>query len=321
VDVHIARAGLQAEGWFKVERRWEGSYGSTLLGEHADWAVHEATELPYLQAEEDRLLYVAATRARQMLVVSRWPVKAAGMAAWGALNGFLSSATELAVPPGVMPVGITPPDCSTAVQSAGERSRVTAHARVQQPSWSITSVTAEARHIARMTRAADAAVDDPTKVVATDTPTHRADAGVAWGTLIHGLLEHAMRHPSATREDLRRLAMWLTVEEPQLRDVIAEALDTVEQVSGDDFWTEAIASEHFVETPFTVGSGASTITTGVIDLLNATADGWNVVDYKSDLQTGSGVPEQYRQQLAAYQRALEACGLTKVSTAVRSVRR
>ena len=33
-----------------------------------------------------------------------------------------------------------------------------------------------------------------------DTPSHRADAGMAWGTLIHGLLEHAMRHkaPRAT---------------------------------------------------------------------------------------------------------------------------
>ena len=45
---------------------------------------------------------------------------------------------------------------------------------------------------------------------------------MAWGTLIHGLLEHAMRHPNATRDDLKRLAMWLTVEEPQLRAVIDE---------------------------------------------------------------------------------------------------
>ncbi len=69
--------------------------------------------------------------------------------------------------------------------------------------------------------------DDPTRVVVADTPSHRADAGMAWGTLIHGLLEHAMRHKTATRDDLRRLAMWLTVEEPQLRPVIDEALDTV----------------------------------------------------------------------------------------------
>ena len=35
-----------------------------------------------------------------------------------------------------------------------------------------------------------------------------------------------MRHEAATRDDLRRLAMWLTVEEPQLRPVIDQALDT-----------------------------------------------------------------------------------------------
>ena len=50
---------------------------------------------------------------------------------------------------------------------------------------------------------------------------------MAWGTLIHGLLEHAMWHPNATPDDLKRLAMWLTVEEPQLRAVIDEAVETV----------------------------------------------------------------------------------------------
>ena len=47
-----------------------------------------------------------------------------------------------------------------------------------------------------------------------------------------------MRHPGATREDLRRLAMWLTVEEPQLRAVIDEALDTVQAVASGAFWAE-----------------------------------------------------------------------------------
>ena len=102
--------------------------------------------------------------------------------------------------------------------------------------WSITSVTAEARHIAKMARPIDAMPDDPTQVVTADTPARRADAGMAWGTLIHGLLEHAMRHKDASREDLRRLAVWLTVEEPQLRAVIEEALDTVERAARADFW-------------------------------------------------------------------------------------
>ena len=72
------------------------------------------------------------------------------------------------------------------------------------PSWSITSVTAEAKHIAKMGDPTEpAAVDDATRLVGQDTASHRADAGMAWGTLIHGLLEHAMRYKDASREDLR----------------------------------------------------------------------------------------------------------------------
>ena len=73
VDVHIERTELKARGWLQVVRKTEGSFAATVLGEHADWPTHEAAELPYLEAEQDRLLYVAATRARQMLVVSRSP--------------------------------------------------------------------------------------------------------------------------------------------------------------------------------------------------------------------------------------------------------
>ena len=80
---------------------------------------------------------------------------------------------------------------------------------------------------------------------------------MAWGTLIHGLLEHAMRHKAATRDDLRRLAMWLTVEEPQFRAVIDVAIDTVLRVATADFWRQAAECEHSVETPFTIADSGN----------------------------------------------------------------
>ena len=187
-----------------------------------------------------------------MLVVSRWADKP-GDGPWGKLNGFLPKARELSVPASVSVPTVVALDCTKAVQAAAEAYRAQAHARVNQPSWSVTSVTEEARHISRMTRSVDALADDPSKVVVADTPSHRADAGQAWGTLVHGLLEHAMRHRTATHEDLRRLAMWLTVEEPQLRAVIHEALDTVQAVATGAFWAEAKASpECHEEAPFSV---------------------------------------------------------------------
>ena len=88
-------------------------------------------------------------------------------------------------------------------------------------------MTAESKRLPRLAVESADAFDatDPTRVVIPDTPSHRADAGMAWGSLVHGLLEHAMRHRTATREDLRRLALWLTVEEPQLRQVVDQAID------------------------------------------------------------------------------------------------
>jgi ATP-dependent exoDNAse (exonuclease V) beta subunit len=183
-------------------------------------------------------------------------------------------------------------------------------------------VTAEARHIARMTRAADPAADDPTKVVATDTPALRADAGMAWGPLLHGLLEHAMRHPSATREDLRRLAMWLTVEEPSLRDVLTEAVDTATSVARAGFWDDAQTAEHNVEAPFTTVSSDAvpSVSTGVIDLMFAGSSGWRVIDYKTDSNQHASVPMQYVNQLKAYELALERCGTPVEGSAIQFVR-
>jgi ATP-dependent helicase/nuclease subunit A len=316
VDVHIERTDLKAKGWFEVVKKTEGSYTAKLLGEHRDWAVHKAAELPYLQSEQDRLLYVAATRARELLIISRY-TGTNKHAAWGVLNDFLADAKELPVAPIVAAPRVPPLDCSTDAQAAAIVLREAAQDQLLEVSWSISSVTAEARPIARMTRTADASADDPTKVVGTDTPAHRADAGLAWGTLIHGLLEHAMRHTSATRDDLRRLAMWLTVQEPQLRVVIDDALDTVERAARADFWQLAQSHEHSVETPFFVMESDNRLTNGVIDLLFQSDKGWQVVDYKTDVAIDG---QAHAQQLESYRIALRKVGCDVVDASVVSVR-
>ena len=125
-----------------------------------------------------------------------------------------------------------------------------------------------------------------------------------------------MRHSSATRDDLRRLAMWLTVDEPQLRPVIDEALDTVERTAKAGFWQRAKTEESSVETPFFV-SDSGRLTSGVIDLLFHTPDGWQIVDYKTDLALAS---KAYEAQLDAYRDALRRVGRNVVAAAVASVR-
>jgi ATP-dependent helicase/nuclease subunit A len=313
-----ASAYAAAQGWFRVVRIKEGQYNGTLLAEPLDWDKYKEAERPYLEAETTRLLYVAATRAREMLVVSRFAGKN-GKPAWGLLNDHLATARELPKPRKVDAPVVHPLDVSARAQAAAEAQRTTAHDAVRGPSWSITSVTAEARHIARMTRSAEPSADDPSKIVTTDTPTHRADAGMAWGVLIHGLLEHAMRHQDATREDLRRLALWLTFDEPSLRSVIDVAIDTVQSVAAAGFWREAKSSEHSEETPFTFAVGRRLVM-GVIDLIHRAAEGWRITDYKTDADGGVVNAAKYGAQVEWYGQALEACGVKVEGAALESVR-
>lgn len=69
--------------------------------------------------------------------------------------------------------------------------------------------------------------------------------------------------------------------------MIPEALDTVEPVITSGLWQRAMAAEErLVEVPFAVrvpgDGGPSSTLHGVIDLAFRTADGWELVDYKTD---------------------------------------
>ena len=318
VDVHIARTELKAHGWLKIVRRSANSFAEKVLGEHADWAAHEAAELPYLQAEEDRLLYVAATRAREKLIVSRSTEKLRSPA-WGVLNDFATQASELPISSPANLAPVSPLDCNNALVAAAASRQSAAHSVAVIPSWRTTSVTAEAQHIARMAGVMKFSADDPSKVLMADSPSHRVDAGQAWGTLIHGLLEHAMSQKKATAEDLQRLGMWLTVEEPQLRQVLELAVKTVLYVSKSDFWDKATRSDCSVETPFAFAESPNAILTGVIDLLFGHEGRWRIIDYKTDVDSPELVPS-YQAQLKMYERAMASIGIQEVTSAIQSVR-
>lgn len=104
--------------------------------------------------------------------------------------------------------------------------------------------------------------------------------------------------PQQDRAQLECLANWLTMERPELRFLVPEALDTVERVMDSEFWRRAqSAVERQVEVPFAVriGDGATLIILhGVIDLAFHQPDGWNLVDYKYAAQVNSYVAQWAR---------------------------
>ena len=126
--------------------------------------------------------------------------------------------------------------------------------------------------------------------------------------------------------DLERLAQWLTVEFPELRPHIPKAVDVVTQVSKAEFWQEARGSaECLVEVPFAVrqddASGLPTVVRGVIDLVFRAADGWKILDYKTDRVADAALlVGRYGGQIEAYTSAWSRATTQKASGALYSVR-
>jgi ATP-dependent exoDNAse (exonuclease V) beta subunit len=140
---------------------------------------------------------------------------------------------------------------------------------------------------------------------------------------VHGLLEHGMRHRSAAREDLRRLAQWLTMEEPQLRAVIDQAVATaLTVVSSDELAAARATAECYEEVPFAVrapGVASPHIVTGAIDLVHRHGVEWRVLDYKTEVD-GETAALKYAEQVRAYGEAWGNISGAAVQTAIISAR-
>jgi ATP-dependent helicase/nuclease subunit A len=292
-DVRILREDGHARGYLRITRKI-GEFGRRLLAEPAGWAEHEREELAYVEAEERRLLYVASTRAKNLLVVSRCPREGGhSVGAWAPLDPFLADAPELSIPgdmslPTEATVQATPELSEAARAPREERQRA-----ARQPSWQVESVTGTAH---RGTRPGQP--PEPGR-------TREPDTGMAWGNLVHGLLEYAARGPQRGRAHLDRLARWFTMEQPELRAVIPDALEVVERVVASDLWQRAMAAEErLAEVPFAVkvpGDGAPPIILhGVIDLAFRTADGWELVEYKTDQVDLATLVDLYGDQVRQY---------------------
>jgi ATP-dependent exoDNAse (exonuclease V) beta subunit len=214
---------------------------------------------------------------------------------WQMLEPYLAKVPPLAIPAVPLPLPLTLPDLSPRTRTAAHQARETRVRTLGEASWLVESVTGTAHRAG------------PYGHPLQEGRTREPDTGMAWGSLIHFLLEHAMRGPQRDRAHLERLATWFTFDRTELRRVIPEALDTVARVMAAEFWQEAlVAEERAVEVPFAVRVAAAgavpRLLYGVIDLAFKTADGWTLIDYKTD-QLGAGVDqlaEHYAPQIRAY---------------------
>jgi len=323
-DIRIRREGNKAVGFFQIGKQ-KGDWGWELLGQPADWERLEAEELAFIEAEEKRLLYTASTRACDLLVVGRVD-SAKGHFPWVDLAPYLVGLKELVVPDHVALPPSKMVDCTPTKRAidAGVRE---GRKVLLEPSWHVESVTKKKRDTVQLPQpgfveslAAEAdsqnideevsepELSEPTTALSTVLDEGLHGGGAGWGIFVHALLEYAANKPEASESDLELLAKWFTFSDPDLQPFVAEAVQVVVQVTQSENWGRVRSAEtRYAEVPFAVchveNGGSRNVVEGVIDLVYRTRDGWEILDYKTDQITGSGVEglvRHYEPQLLTY---------------------
>jgi len=298
VRFSIDRKAASPRGHWRVIRETEG-FGLVEIAEPAGWEEMQARESEFDEAEMSRLLYVAATRARDMLVVSVWKQGKSENAQgpWSALAPLLPEEfPEAAAPASEAPA--PPLESITDELAAFRAEAIRRRASASAPTYAVETVT----------NVAHAAGEKPA--------WESTGRGLSWGRVLHAALEAAMRDPTL---DLRLHAANLLAAEERSAGEVDEVLRAVEAVRSSPLWTRALAAKRtLVEVPFALpvdrkeaglGDGPQpTVLQGVIDLVFEEEDGWILVDYKSDTVTPANraaLEAFYAPQIAHYRRYWE----------------
>jgi ATP-dependent helicase/nuclease subunit A len=282
VELHVDRSGARVTGHLALYGAPDGYGNAPLLAHPLDWEKLAARERQFRAAEENRLLYVAVTRARDQLIVSRRQT-GAEKNPWERLAPALQDAPPLPDPgaPAVLstePVSVNNRDVAAARAAIAERWQ-----KVTAPTYAIRSAKP----------ALEAVVP------------HADGDGLRWGGVIHLVLQAAMREPAANLEAVAISAL-RAAELDAAR--AAEAVATVRAVMMSELWRRARGARRcLTEVPFVVTMSEGLVR-GVIDLAFEETDGWVLADYKTDRtaeRRWEELAQTYRPQLDAYRAAWE----------------
>lgn len=281
-EFHVSRA--EGEPFLSMPvSKPKGPFAKEVIAEPVGWVEDEAEEARFLKGEELRLLYVAATRAENLLVVSMYEGQT-DRGPWTPLYPFLEEVPALADYPSAKLV-----DFENEVVGLDEmrEDRRAFWDSVTKSSYDVKTVTTD--------RGGDWVARSGTR------------RGAAYGTVIHKLFDDAIhkRLPDEIAEYVRYLLKQAGGDEKFVDDAVNALVDF--QVS--DIWRDLEkASAVYTEVPFAVTED-NTVIRGVIDLVYQTPDGWHMVDYKSDaVKTDGevdGLVAQVSDQIETYTRYWE----------------
>lgn len=280
-------------------------FSTEIIGQPATWEVDRHVEQEFEQAEKVRLLYVAATRARDELWIARGE-GLSGTSPWEALEewvagevGGIAQMVELrrddAPEPDVLDAGTDLEAAMAAMEAASARTR--------EATYRLETVTGRAKG------AEQAVPPTPGPSIHTEdftqSPLEPVSGGFEWGSVVHAVLSAAGEgmHGDA----LAHLARDLLIEFERPVDAtgapteLQTLLALVDAVRGSAVWHRAMESaERYTEVPFAVNlaeeEGGRDVLEGVIDLVFRENGHWVVADYKTD----SGEDPEFEERVGRY---------------------
>jgi ATP-dependent helicase/nuclease subunit A len=246
------------------------------------------------EAEEIRLLYVAATRAKERLVIP-WFAEKGGRIDLLA-RGFTPGPSALVESPDLESLGAADTEAGKAAAATGQVEQLLARRREWQESRAELLERA-ARPLARVSPSKLAGEEEPRE----DEPVGiEREKAMEIGSVVHGALE--MVDLAATgaqqRAQIERFISQTCLSDGEKRraaSLVGRALDS-------ELMARVRRAEQvYRELPFTqvISNG---LMEGKIDLLFCEHGRWVMVDYKTDARTEA---EPYIRQLRAYEAALQ----------------
>lgn len=313
-SVHVRRTDAgAAHGWMCVTTR-TGEHQKGLLAQAAGWAEHAEVERRFADAERDRLLYVAATRAKRELIVAEChktlkegpkPVESV----WSALDPALRAQATL------LEVSVTaPPGREPVRQAASALALATEEARARVAAAGVWSYT-----VATVTESSRGDADGARR------PVRGGGRGAAWGRAVHRAVEGMARGRSG--DGLDRFVRAVARDE-RLDEASAEELRLLlSDLRRSEAW--AALTGHgapLLEVGVmqaTEGGDRVEITEGVVDAVVRAGEGWHVLDWKTDDVTDEAWAarrEKYEVQVERYAHMLATLSGVPATARIERVR-
>ena len=262
-------------------------------------------ECECMTAEKQRLLYVAATRAENILIIGD-RVKENGDPydgnPWQAFLPYAEGTVAACIPDNpneIAPLAVIE-NGEALYEDAAEQS-VLANADVKEPTYATV-------------RPSQMKLRPVTADEADDAPEHEPiDRNAALtGTLVHRLMECIVSGgvPDDANVLISAVLREFDAEDAKYRPLLEKVLDAMthggypqeNDAPADLLAVLRQADGVYCEVPFCQQRG-SKIVHGVIDLLYRTGDAWHIIDYKTNAER-SQLAEKYAAQLDAYKEAV-----------------